>query len=223
MSGSFEDEAGMASRFFLFYLNKLINLGASRELNHDDLGQTSNLDKSYNLRNNFDIEWEKEMKKVPSKRSLWLVLWRTVGYNRLVLSMVMYGLYAALGYGPILILKVLVQHFSGMIELSKVSLWVLVSMMMVIPSLSGLLSAQSNVIMAHIAVQFRNALVNKIYRKALTLSPSSRQSSSTGQIINMFSADTAMIQRCLNMLNNSFLSPFQIIACLILIYRVNST
>jgi ABC-type multidrug transport system fused ATPase/permease subunit len=73
--------------------------------------------------------------------------------------------------------------------------------------------------MAHISVEFRNVLVNKIYRKAMLLSPAARQKSSTGQIITMFSNDTKQIQMFLFFMNNAVVAPFQIIVALALIYQ----
>lgn len=214
-----EDNASWISRLLLLYLNPLIALGANKSLLHDDLGEVSEKDKSAVLRARFDVEWDLETKKPQEKRSLWLALWRTVGYHRVFTAMFVYGLYAAISYGPILILKVLIRYFSGAQSLTPTALWVLVAMMLVLPCIGSVCAAQSNVIFAHISVQVRNILVNKIYRKSLKLSGYSKQKTSTGQIINMFSADTAMLQRALNMLNNTVTSPMQIIACLVLIYR----
>lgn len=73
--------------------------------------------------------------------------------------------------------------------------------------------------MAHISVEFRNVLVNKIYRKAILLSPAARQKSSTGQIITMFSNDTKQLQLFLFFMNNAIVAPFQIIVALALIYQ----
>lgn len=77
----------------------------------------------------------------------------------------------------------------------------------------------SNTIMAHISVEFRNVLVNKIYRKSIALSPAARQNSSTGQIITMFSNDTKQLQLFLFFMNNAIVAPFQIIIALALIYQ----
>ena len=73
--------------------------------------------------------------------------------------------------------------------------------------------------MAHISVEFRNILVNKIYRKSLLLSPAARQKASTGQIITMFSNDTKQLQLFLFFMNNAVAAPFQIIVALALIYQ----
>ena len=78
---------------------------------------------------------------------------------------------------------------------------------------------RSNVIMAHIGIEFRNVLVNAIYRKALSLSPAARAGSSTGQIVNMFSNDTRQIENCLFFALNIIVAPMQIAVSLALIYQ----
>jgi ABC-type multidrug transport system fused ATPase/permease subunit len=57
-----------------------------------------------------------------------------------------------------------------------------------------------------------------IYRKALRLSPAARQQQSTGMIVNMFSNDTKQLQNFLYFFNNVVIAPFQIVACIVLIY-----
>ena len=207
------------NRLLLRYLNPLIDLGAHRTLEIDDLGECAPHMCSEVLKDKFEAEWRKECTKPLERRSLWWTLWRTVGYGRLALSMSLYALYAGLAYIPIILLKVLVQHFSGIQKVTQLEVWLCVAAMFVAPTIASVFAAQSNVIVANMSVQFRNCLINKIYRKSLVLSPNSRQKSSTGQIVNMFSTDTQLIQQCLNMLNNTVMSPFQIIVCLILIYQ----
>ena len=132
--------------------------------------------------------------------------------------MTLYLGYNATGFGPIMILNQLVEHFDHQITLSTPILWFYVCLMFILPVFGSILAAQSNVVLAHVGLAFRNILINKIYRKSLVLSPSARQESSTGQIVNMFSADTAQIQRFMFFLNNVFLAPITIGVCLYLIY-----
>lgn len=80
-------------------------------------------------------------------------------------------------------------------------------------------AAKSNCIMAHVSVQIRNVLVNKIYRKAILLSPAARQDSSTGQIITMISNDTKQLQMFLLVMNNVIVAPCQILVALALTYQ----
>ena len=146
------------------------------------------------------------------------VLWKTAGLHNVALALFYYSLYAGISYGPILILNSLVQHFQGTKIIPLGVLWFNVSLIFALPMMGSLYASMSNIILAHVSVQFRNVLVNKIYRKAMVLSPAARQKSSTGQIITMFSNDTKQIQSFLFFLNNIIVAPAQIIVALALIY-----
>lgn len=217
---SYEDAAGPVSRFFMAYLDPLFKLGHSKPegLVHEDLGVCSQQDQSLPLHLKFSAEWEKEQKKPRKKQSLWGVLWRTVGYDRICKALLLYATFSAISFGPILILTQLVSHFEGKISLSTTSLWVLVAFMFILPCAATFFCAQSNVILAHIGIQFRNVLIDMIYRKSLKLSPATKQTTSTGQIVNMFSNDTGQLQRFLFFCNNVALAPFQIAVAIALIY-----
>ena len=220
---SMEDKASFISRLFILYLNPLFAKGAAAngmaaQIELVDLGPTSDQDKTKRLYVEFMKQWEIEKRLPENRRSLWFVLWRTVGYDRLFLAVTFYAGYSACNFGPIMILNALVKNFEGTAVLSTTVLWILVSLMFVLPMVGTILAAHSNIVLAHAGVQFRNALIDIIYRKSLKLSPASRQKSSTGQIVNMFSNDTAQMQRFLFFLNNMILAPPVIAVCLFLIY-----
>jgi ATP-binding cassette subfamily C (CFTR/MRP) protein 1 len=188
----------------------------------EDLGACSARDKCEPLFHKFEAAWQEELKNVPDheQRSLWRVMWKTVGFFQLFNSLLLYSGYTACGFGPILILNILVRYFEGRVELSTSSLWIFTCLMFVLPVTGSVLAAQSNIVLAHVGLAFRNVLINKIYRKSLMLSPAARQLTSTGQIVNMFSNDTQQIQRFMFFLNNCVLAPPTIGICMYLIYRL---
>lgn len=167
----------------------------------------------------FEKFFEEEKKKPEKKRSLWNVLWLTVGYGRLIWALILFGVYAGLQFGPVLILTRLVKYFQGLTYYSKAELWVMVALLFIFPMVGSLAAAHSNSIMANIGAQVRNTLINIIYRKSLVISPYSKQFIGTGRIITMFSDDTNQIRNFLFFVNNAILAPFQIGACLYLIYQ----
>lgn len=215
---SFEDAASLPERYFMTYLNPVFKKGYTENLTHEDLGPVSKQDKANLLYDGFLRNWNIEQQKPAKSRSLWIVLWKTSGIGRAVYGISLYALYTAISFGPVEILNVLTQHLQGSKHLSQGQVGILVAMLFVLPVLASITAAQSNIIMAHIGLQFRNALITMIYRKALRLSPSARQTSSTGQIVNMFSNDTAQLQRFLFFMNNVALAPFQIAVSIALIY-----
>ena len=220
---SFEDSASFWSRLLVLYLNPLFKKGANavggKKIELVDLGATSKQDRALGLYTKFVVQWEWEKKLAETSRSLWSVLWRTIGYDQLFNSIFLFSGYSACSFGPVLILNALVKDLEGTQKLSRTVVWILVALMFAIPMFGSVLAAQSNIIMAHAGVQIRNALVYAIYRKSLQLSPAARQQSSTGQIINMFSNDTKQLQRYLGFLNQMVLSGPTIAVSLFLIYR----
>lgn len=214
---SFEDNASWLSYAFFLYLNPVFEKG--EHLEQADLGPTSLQDRCDYLHDRFQKYWQIERKLAPDQRSLWKVLWRTTGFERLFLGLGLYAIYQAEAFGPILILNNLVKYFQGSQDLNDTELGVLVALMFVLPMTGSIFAAHSNAIFAHIGMQFRNILINMIYRKSLRLSPAARQVSSTGQIINMFSNDTGQLQRFLYFFNNMVLALPTIAICLWLIYE----
>ena len=76
---------------------------------------------------------------------------------------------------------------------------------------------RSEVITNHAGSQMRAALSMIIYQKALRLTPSARQGSSTGQIINLFSTDAVALERFMRFVGPSIVAPCTVAACLYLI------
>ncbi|CAM9244868.1 unnamed protein product, partial [Ectocarpus fasciculatus] len=215
---SLEDGAGLYSRWTYSFLNALFQLGIEKDLNIDDLGTVSDKDRTDVLHARFAVHWVKELVRPKGKASLWNALWLTAGYGSLLYGIFLFALYAILSFVPVLILSTLVSYFEGDTDLTETELWILVAGMFLVPMVASLMQSQSNAIILRIATRIRNVLVNAIFRKALLLSPDSRQQQSTGKIINMFANDTKQIQFFLYVVNNMIVAPFQIAAILYLIY-----
>lgn len=215
---SLQDRASCLSSWFLSYLDPLFALGTQKDLTVEDLGCPSSKDRSRELYDAFSVYWSIEMQKSGKKPSLWGALWSTIGYARGIYSIFLYFLFALISFIPILILTALVKHFEGDKNLSVLQLWLYASGMFVLPIVASLFNSRSNIIVIQIAVRFRNTLINAIFRKALMLSPDSRQQQSTGKIINMFANDTNQVTSFLYLLNNLLLAPIQIAITVYLIY-----
>jgi ATP-binding cassette subfamily C (CFTR/MRP) protein 1 len=216
---SLEDQSSWFGFTFFLFLNPVFDKGSKEKLEHEDLGAVSVQDSSGYLYPRFEKYWGEESKKPNEKRSLWRVLWRSCGYDKLTLGLVFYAIYTAESFGPVLILNHLVRYFQGTENLSTTDKAVLVALIFILPMTGSIFAAHSNAIFSHLGLQMRNMLISSIYRKALKLSPAARQISSTGQIVNMFSSDTAQIQRLLFFFNNIALALPTIGVCLYLIYQ----
>ena len=134
-----EDDAGFISSWLMLFMNKLLSTGSDRTLLHVDLGPINHDDKCANIQVHFDKFWALEQKKPAEKQSLWMVLWRTVGWGKIYFAMWYFLVYAGISFGPILILNALVQHVQRTEILSTGVLWFLVAMIFALP-MAGMLT-----------------------------------------------------------------------------------
>lgn len=130
---SSEDQAGFFSSWSMSFLNHILQTGDKHTLLHADLGPINFQDKCSNIQVQFDKFWAIEQKKPPKVQSLWMVLWRTVGWLKVFSAMFYYLIYAGISFGPILILNALVQHVQKTNVLKTGVVWFLVAMIFALP------------------------------------------------------------------------------------------
>ena len=128
-----EDKAGFLSSWSMAFMNHILDAGSKHTLVHADLGPINDADKCLNIQAPFDKYWELEQQKPLNKQSLWLVLWQTVGWLKVILAMLYYFVYAGIAFGPVLILNALVQHVQKTQILNTRLLWSLVLMIFALP------------------------------------------------------------------------------------------
>jgi hypothetical protein len=186
MRPSLEDTSGWIPFIFMTHLSSVFTLGSSRELQLEDLGGVSREDRSDLLYEEFCKYFAVERLKPPNKRSLLSVMFKATGQVKLCFAFLLFGLSAAVQFGPVLILTRLVKHFAGIEHVSTAGIWVMVALLFVCPMVSSITLAHSNRIMAHVGCQIRNILITVIYRKSLTISASKRHAISTGRILTKF-------------------------------------
>ena len=146
-------------------------------------------------------------------------LFRSVGFANVFYVIFCAFVNAVCGFGPVYILNSLVLYFDNQIQLSPGVLWLLVALLFVFPVLGAIAITQSSTMTHIISRQFSSMLLCSIYRKALVLSNTSRQTSSAGQIINMFSNDTMNVVQISFYIGLFVIAPLQIAFCLYFIYR----
>jgi hypothetical protein len=137
---------------------------------------------------------------------------------------ILYQIIASLlSFVPVLILNDLVKFFESGESISTYNgyapPWVEVAGLAIIPFIMSLLTTRSTTIMAHTAVFVRTAVSTMLYRKAMRVSGAGRAMTSTGQVVNMMSNDTAQLQRFLQFGGLIITAPVTIIIALVLIYQ----
>lgn len=141
---------------------------------------------------------------------------------RILYAILLYVISALLTFVPVLILNDLVKFFQSGRPLSNAGTilhpWVEVVLLGVLPFVIALLQTRHQVIMSHCAIFVRTAVSTMLYRKSLRVSAAGRAKTSTGQIVNLMSNDTAQLQRFLQFVGMTVVAPVQIIIALVLIY-----
>jgi hypothetical protein len=144
------------------------------------------------------------------------------GTYRIVLALGLNVLSSLLTFVPVLILNNLVKFFESGEDLDEydgIHPWIQVALLGVLPVMISLLQTRSQVIMAHCAVFVRTAVSTMLYRKALRVSSAGRAMTSTGQVVNMMSNDTAQLQRFLQFMGMTLTAPVTLVVALFFIYQ----
>lgn len=246
---SLEDRAGFLSRWLLSYLNPLLALGSHKVLDAKDIGIPPKQDKADRAYASALSAWqeqsekcrainedrkakyeaklakcstEKQRKRLKQPKlkepSIAGALVKAFGLTELFIGLVYYVLSALLTFLPVLILSDLVRYFETG-QRGVIHPWVQVVGLGVIPFTVSLLQTRHQTIYAHCAVFCRTAVSTLLYRKALRVSSAGRAVTSTGQVVNMMSNDTAQLQRFLQFVGMTITAPLQIVLALVLIYR----
>lgn len=161
---------------------------------------------------------DEETPKIKLKEpSLSMALLRSFGVGKFAYAMFLYVVSALLQFIPVLLLKDLVTYFQTG-QQGLLNPWVEVVALGVIPFVVSILQTQHFVIMTHMAVFSRSGCCTLLYNKSLAVSSTGRARTSTGQVMNMMSNDTAQLQRFLQFVGNFLVAPLQIIIALVLIY-----
>jgi ATP-binding cassette subfamily C (CFTR/MRP) protein 1 len=148
---------------------------------------------------------------------------RAFGVMELSVGLFYYVISALLNFVPVFILNDLVKFFQSGQSASEYDglapPWLEVVGLGIIPFLVSLLQTRHQTIYAHCAVFVRTAVSTMIYRKALQVSAAGRAKTSTGQVVNLMSNDTAQLQRFLQFVGMTLVAPIQIALALYFIYQ----
>ncbi|KAL7567897.1 hypothetical protein ACA910_019617 [Epithemia clementina (nom. ined.)] len=171
---------------------------------------------------------EEERKKLGEKPqlkdpSLSTAIAKAFGTGKVVIATLYYLASAFLGFVPVLMLNKLVSFFESGQSIKESnefpSPWGQVAVLGIVPVIVTVLATRNQLIMAHCATFVRTAVSTLLFRKSLRVSAAGRAKTSTGQVVNMMSNDTAQLQRFLQFFGMIVGAPFQIVLALALIYR----
>ena len=206
----------------LAYLNPLLRIGATRPLVITDVPGVGDTDSAKFIHEEITRHWDAQTQR---PRSMAKALIDSFGRWNFLVALFYYLVAALLKFVPVLILNDLVRYFesggntNGVVHVTFAHPWILVAGLGLLPMFITLLETRHNVIMLHASVFVRTAVSTMLYQKSLSVSNTGRGRTSTGQLVNMMSNDTAQLQRFLLFLGFSAVAPIQISLCLYLIHR----
>ena len=210
------------NKVFMRELNPLLNKGSKQPLKQEDVGKLDEHEQCKIASDVFADHWAREKaSSVLSGKppSLWKAIFRTIGYKQQIFGICLNAIAAGGSFGPPLILKAFGDNFSGQAPLSDKTLWILVGLLFVIPTISSVASAQSFAIYSHTATVVRSAIIPAVFNKSLMVGPQAKLTYNTGTITNLFSNDITQMYNFFQGFADTLFSPFQLAAALGLVYN----
>jgi len=105
-----EEKASWFSFLFFFHLDGLFAIGYQKPLELSDLGEISTQNRTELVYKRFEYYFIEEKKLPAHQRSLWTIVLKTIGYEKLIFAVFLFGIYSTLSFGPVYILNTLVKH-----------------------------------------------------------------------------------------------------------------
>ncbi|XP_068546906.1 multidrug resistance-associated protein 1-like isoform X3 [Anas acuta] len=232
-----EENVFCLSKLTYAWFSRLISIGYKKPLERDDLFELNESDSPYSVCPNFEKQWRKEIQKSTAglkasyikrmlckskttsfhKQSLILPLWQT--FKFLLIKV------AFLKVAADILPFISSQIMKSMITLgenhpssygSGYGYAIALFFVAFSQTLLHQLYQRNNMLTA---VKIKTAVVGLLYKKALTLANSSRQNYTTGEIVNLMSADAQQLMELTVNINLLWSAPFQIIVAVVFLWK----
>ncbi|XP_014802622.1 PREDICTED: multidrug resistance-associated protein 1-like, partial [Calidris pugnax] len=230
-----EENVFFFSKVTYSWFSRLISIGYKKPLERDDLFELNESDSPYSVCPNFEKQWRKEMQKSTTaltasyikrvlfkkttfhKPSLILPLWQT--FKFLLIKVAFLKITAdILAFMSPLIMKAMITVSENHPSSYGSGYGYAIALFFVVLSQTLLqqLYQRNNMLTA---VKIKTAVVGLIYKKALTLANSSRRNYTTGEIVNLMSADAQQLMELTSNINLLWSAPFQIIMAVVCLWK----
>ncbi|KAJ7320468.1 hypothetical protein JRQ81_019979 [Phrynocephalus forsythii] len=229
-----EASASFYSKITYSWFSRVITLGYKKPLERDDLFELNEGDSAYVVCPDFEKQWRKELlksaqdKKAPAyedvtkkpickKPSLLPPLWQTFKFSLIKVALLKITADILALTSPQVMKEMILQY-----EHHSASYWngyeyaVALLFVVVLQTLLHQVYQRLNMLTA---VKIKTAVVGLIYKKALNLSSFSRQKYTTGEIVNLMSADIQQLMEATLNLNLLWSAPFQILLTVIFLWQ----
>ncbi|KAM8819880.1 multidrug resistance-associated protein 1-like [Eudromia elegans] len=230
-----EEDVFVYSKLTYSWFTRLISIGYKKPLERDDLFELNESDSPYSVCPKFEKQWRKELqksdiglkascikrmlfKKTSScKPSLVSPLWQTFKFLLIKVAFLKVTADILSFLGP-QIMKALIALSESHPGSHRRGYGYAIALFFVVLSQSLIhqLYHRHNMLTA---IKIKTAVVGLIYKKALTLASSSRRNYTTGEIVNLMSADAQQLMELAVNLNLLWSAPFQILVAVIFLWQ----
>uniref|UniRef100_A0A452UFE1 Multidrug resistance-associated protein 1-like n=1 Tax=Ursus maritimus TaxID=29073 RepID=A0A452UFE1_URSMA len=227
-----EKSASFFSRMTYSWFSRIIVLGYKKPLEREDLFELNESDSSYVVCPIFEKQWRKEVlrnqerQKVKAsfhkeaharKPSLVYALWNT--FKFVLIQVALFKVFAdILSFTSPLIMKQMIIFFEHRPDFGWSGYGYALALFVVV-FLQTLILQQYQRFNMLTSAKIKTAVIGLIYKKALLLSNVSRKRFSTGEVINLMSADAQQLMDLTANLNLLWSAPFQILMAVSLLWQ----
>nr|XP_031313708.1 multidrug resistance-associated protein 1-like isoform X2 [Camelus dromedarius] len=227
-----EKNASFFSKMTYSWFSRIIILGYKKPLEREDLFELNESDSSYTVCPIFEKQWRKEVlrnqerQKVKSsfhkethtrKPSLLYALWNT--FKFVLIQVALFKVFAViLSFTCPLIMKQMIIFCEHGPNFGWSGYGYALALFIVVV-LQTLILQQYQRFNMLASAKIKTAVIGLIYKKALLLSNASRKKFSTGEIINLMSADAQQLMDLTANVNLLWSAPFQILMAMSLIWQ----
>ncbi|KAK8803750.1 hypothetical protein WA158_001444 [Blastocystis sp. Blastoise] len=220
---NYESKSNWFTWPMVLFLDKMIYGGMKKSLTAEDLGAPSKTDDPALLYNKFESYYKLEDSKPADKRSLFGSVVKATGIWNWIWPFVAFIIGIIIGFVPTLILKELVTdlEYTGEEEyLNDATRWTYTVLLFVLPVINSYLSTSAQMIMTRIGVQMKSMASEAVYRKALYLTSTAKGNTSTGQLVNIMSSDTNMLQMFAAVILMTISVPIMLVVAIVLLAQL---
>ncbi|XP_057269004.1 multidrug resistance-associated protein 1-like isoform X6 [Pezoporus wallicus] len=230
-----EENVFFFSKLTYSWFSRLISIGYKKPLERYDLFELNEGDSPYTVCPNFEKQWRKEIQKSTTgsmasyikrllfkktsfhKPSLIWSLWQTFKCVLIKVSFLKVTADILAFMSPQLMKAMIVVSEDHPTSYgSGYGLAIALFFVVLSQTLLHQLYQRNNMLTA---VKIKTAVVGLMYKKALTLANSSRRNYTTGEIVNLMSADTQQLMEMAVNLNLLWSAPFQIIMAVVFLWK----
>ncbi|XP_054685302.1 multidrug resistance-associated protein 1-like isoform X2 [Grus americana] len=230
-----EENVILLSKLTYSWFSRLISIGYKKPLERDDFFELNESDSPYSVCPNFEKQWRKgiqksttglmasDIKKVLFKKrnfhkpSLILPLWQTFKFLLIKVAFLKVAADILAFMSPqIMKAMIIVSENHPSSHGSGYGYAIALFFVVLSQTLLHQLYQRNNMLTA---VKIKTAVVGLIYKKALTLANSSRRKYTTGEIVNLMSADTQQLMELTLNINLLWSAPFQIIMAVVFLWK----